>query len=140
MKRALLTAIGAAALALPVAALAASSTYEGHVKGDPEARVAMKISKGKKPKLRWFEVTDLAIRCKGGRNLRLNSAFIRGEAPISRRGRFAIEGTEGRKKFAVAGKVRRKRAKGTLRYSGPTKIGDRKLSCHSGLVAWRAKR
>lgn len=136
MRRAIAGCAASIALAIPAAALAA--TYDGQVKKDPEAVVELKLRKGA---VRSFSVDGLRIKCEGGERPRLGEAKITGVAPISKRGKFSIRGTEGKRSFAVRGKLKgRRTAVGTLRYRGPTRVGDRKLDCDSGKVRWRASR
>lgn len=141
MRRALAYGAALAALAIPATALAAAVTYEGHVKRDPKATVQLKLRTGPARAVKAVSVDGLQIQCSRNVNTRLGGATIKGTARLSRKGKFAIRGKEGKKTFAVRGKLKGKRvAVGSVRYQGPTLVGDRRLDCDSGKVRWRATR
>jgi hypothetical protein len=140
MKRAIAGAIATMALVVPGAA-AAATTYDGKVKGDAQATVKLKVDRSDGDRVvKSFVVKDLLIDC-GKENARLKSATISGAANVSKKGKFKVKGSNGGQEFAVRGKLRGKRkARGTLRYSGPTSVDNQTLDCTSGRTGWKASR
>jgi hypothetical protein len=143
MRRQAIVIVGAlVALLAATAALAATRTYDGQIKGDPKSSVALNVKKLQNGdrQVRSFVAKDLLISCRSG-EARLESAAIRGRVPVKRRGRFEVTGSSGEQKLTVAGKVVGKRkAEGTVHYSGPTVVDDELQACDSGKLDWVASR
>jgi hypothetical protein len=140
MKKAL--TIGAlAALLIAATALAATKTYRGAIKGDKKSSVALQVKRSDgKRQVRSFVAEDFLISCRTT-NARLESATISGRVRIDGRGRFRVTGSNDGREVKVTGKLTgRKRAKGTMRYSGPTIVNGQSQSCDSGKLDWRASR
>ncbi|MGH2954014.1 MAG: hypothetical protein ACRDK9_08345 [Solirubrobacterales bacterium] len=140
-KRIVACAAATAILVVPVAALAATKTYRGAVKGDPETSLKLRVEKEQGSRFfKAFAVQDLAIECDDGLEARLRSARVDGRAPLGDRGRFATRGESDRQVVRLKGKVRSRRASGTLRLSGSIGVEGETRDCRSGKVRWSAER
>ncbi len=142
MRRALACAAAVAALAVPAAALAATKTYTGGIKGDQETSVTLKVKQGDDGRqMKSFVGKDLLISCEGDVGARLKSAKITGLVDVNDAGKFHVNGSNGGQELKVAGKLSGKHnAKGTVRYSGPTDVDGEVLDCDSGKLDWTASR
>lgn len=122
------------------AALAATRTYRGEIDGDPKATVRLNVDRDDDAVV-GFKVKQLFLACDGGVEARLGTALIDGEATIGDRGRFKLKGEDPKLKLAVRGRLLgKRRAEGTVVYSGPTTVGGQRRDCTSGKVGWTAKR
>jgi hypothetical protein len=140
MKRAIL--IGAlVALLATTAALAATRTYRGAIKGDEESSVTLKVKRSEGERsFKLFAAEHFVISCDSGPK-RLERAALSGLVAVNRKGRFSVEGSDGGRVLRVSGKlVGRRSAKGTVRYLGPTAVGDSIEDCDSGKLDWSASR
>ena len=133
----------AAALALCAVALAATKTYEGAVKGDPEAGVEIELSKvdGRLVVSR-FTATNFIITCKEPYDARLGSAELTGMAPVDdETGKFKLAGEQGGKSLSMRGRLLEKgRAKGRFSFAGLTTLDGEEVECASGRLDWTAKK
>jgi hypothetical protein len=123
----------ALATTLALAAVAiAGKAYKGSVVGDPETPVkAKKINGGQKA---LFEYRDVLVHCTGDVETRQGGASH--TARLNDRRRFKDTLTDGAATSKVKGKIKRRRAKGTLEYHLTYDDGE----CHSGVLEWEAKR
>jgi hypothetical protein len=140
MKRAI--TIGAlVALLATTAAFAATKTYRGAIKGDLESSVTVKVKRASGERsVKLFAAEHFVISCESGPK-RLERAALSGLVPVNRRGKFDVEGSDEGRTLRVAGKLVGKRsAKGTVRYLGPTPVGDSVEDCDSGRLNWSASR
>lgn len=140
MKRVLMTGALIAILATTLA-FAATKTYKGQVKNDQGSSTTLKVktTDGERA-LRLFAARDFQIACDSGIKS-LKRAAITGLVPISERGRFRVSGTNAGQVLRVSGKLIGKRnAKGTVRYFGPTPVGEELEDCDSGKLDWTASR
>ena len=121
----------AAVLALTGLAIAGKA-YKGSVVGDPKTPVkAKKIEHGEKA---LFEYRDVLVHCTGDVETRQGGASH--TTRLRDQGRFKDTLTVGSVTSKVKGKIKRKRAKGTLEYDLAYADGE----CHSGIVEWEADR
>jgi hypothetical protein len=122
-------------------ALAATKTYRGAVKGDEESSVTLKLKRAHGERsVKLFAAERFLISCDSGPK-RLERAALSGVVPVSDKGRFSVEGSDDGRVLRVSGKLMGKRsAKGTVRYSGPTPVGDAVEDCDSGKLDWSASR
>jgi hypothetical protein len=122
-------------------ALAATKTYRGAVKGDEESSVTLKLKRAHGERsVKLFAAERFLISCDSGPK-RLERAALSGIVPVSGKGRFSVEGSDDGRVLRVSGKLVGKRsAKGTVRYSGPTPVGDAVEDCDSGKLDWSASR
>lgn len=142
IKRTLACGAAVALLALPAIALAAIKTYRGDINGDPATALNLRVKKeGESRYFKRFRVRELALKCEGltGR-ARLDSARLRGREPLDNRGRFTAKATSERGKLKVEGRARKRRATGTLRFSGSLRVEGAVRDCRSGEVRWTASR
>jgi hypothetical protein len=132
-------ALVAVLAATPV--LAATKTYRGAVKGDEESSVTLKLKRAHGERsVKLFAAKRFLISCDSGPK-RLERAALSGVVPVSDKGRFSVEGSDDGRVLRVSGKLMGKRsAKGTVRYSGPTPVGDAVEDCDSGKLDWSASR
>jgi hypothetical protein len=139
--RTLACAVTALTLAIPAGALAASKTYRGAVVDDPETSLKLRIAKeGGARFFKAFTIRNLAVECEDGVEARLRGARVRGRAPLGDRGRFTTTGEGEDKMLQLGGRVRARRASGTLRLSGSVKVEGVRRECRSGEVRWSATR
>jgi len=124
------------------AALASTSRYRGELDRNPMTRVTLRVDRDDGDRVVvGFKVKRLLISCDGAADARLGRAEIRGEATVADRGRFKLKGGDPILRMAVKGKLAgKRRAHGTVRYSGLTNVGGEELECASGKRAWSAKR
>lgn len=129
------------ALLAATAAHAATKTYRGAVKGDEESSVTLKVKRADGERsVKLFAAERFVIACESGPK-RLERAALSGLVPVSDKGRFRVEGSDDGRVLRVSGKLVGKRtAKGTVRYSGPTPVGDAVEDCDSGKLDWSASR
>jgi hypothetical protein len=122
-------------------ALGATKTYRGSVKGDEESSVILKLKRAQGERsVKLFAAERFLISCDSGPK-RLERAALSGVVPVSDKGRFSVEGSDDGRVLRVSGKLVGKRsAKGTVRYSGPTPVGDAVENCDSGKLDWSASR
>lgn len=141
-KRTLVCAAALAILAIPAAAIAATKAYDGAVNGDPETSVDLKVKTEQGSRFfKSFLVTELAIKCDDGTfDARLRSARLDGREPLGNRGRFEARGETGDQVLKVRGRVRSRRASGTLRLKGQIGVAGETRDCRSGKVRWSAER
>jgi hypothetical protein len=140
MKRTLI--IGAlAALLVATTAFAGTQTYKGAIKGDKKSSVALKVKRSDGArKVRSFVAKDFVISCRTT-DARLESATITALVRVDDKGRFKVTGASGQQELKVTGKlIGKRRAKGTVRYSGPTEVDGTSQDCDSGRLDWRASR
>ncbi len=129
------------ALLVPATAVAATTTYEGGIKGDQESSVKLKVKRGEgNSQVKAFVAKDFLISCRST-DARLASAEITGLVRVTDKGRFEVTGSSGEQRLAVTGRlIGRRNAKGTVRYSGPTVVDGESQECDSGKLDWRASR
>jgi hypothetical protein len=130
-----------AALLVAATAVAATTTYEGGIKGDQKSSVTLKVKRGDgNPQVKGFVARDFLISCRST-DARLESAEITGLVRVTDKGRFKVSGSSGRQELEVTGKlIGRQNAKGTVHYSGPTEVDGQNQNCDSGRLDWRASR
>jgi hypothetical protein len=130
-----------AALLVAATAVAATTTYEGGIKGDQKSSVTLKVKRGDgNPQVKGFVARDFLISCRST-DARLESAQITGLVRVTDKGRFKVSGSSGRQELEVTGKlIGRQNAKGTVHYSGPTEVDGQNQNCDSGRLDWRASR
>ncbi len=144
MKRALtrtLTVGALIALLAATLAFAATKTYKGQIKNDQGSSTTLKVktTDGERA-VRLFAARDFQIACDSGVKS-LKRAAISGLVPINEKGKFRVSGTNAGQELRVSGKLIGKRsAKGTVRYFGPTPVGDELEDCDSGKLDWTASR
>jgi hypothetical protein len=129
------------ALLWATAALAGTKTYSGAIKGDEESSVALKIKRSDDERaVKLFAAEHFVISCDSGPR-RLERAALSGLVPVNAKGRFSVEGSDEGRILRVSGKLIGKRsARGTVRYLGPTPVGEAVESCDSGKLDWSASR
>jgi hypothetical protein len=121
-----LAAAASAIAAMPATAL----VYRGAGVEDPEMPVKVKLTGADV----IVEYTDVRVGCSDGSEPRQGGASHSDRLNDRRRfkDRLALEGATS----VVKGKVRDRKATGTLRYDLAYEGGE----CHSGKVGWKAKR
>ena len=129
------------ALLAATPALAATKTYRGAIKGDEESSVTLKVKRADGERsVKLFAAEHFVISCESGPK-RLERAALSGLVPVNDKGRFNVEGSDDGRVLRVSGKLVGKRtAKGTVRYFGPTPVGDAVEDCDSGKLDWSASR
>lgn len=134
-----------AVLALPAAAPAATSTYEGGITdvSGPTVRldIASKRVEGKLVRtVTSVRTTDLPAYCDGGQDLDLDVDF-RPRVRVARDGRFSATVYRTRDDFDsvsfIRGEVRGPNASGQIGFSGENPIFD---SCSTGVLRFYADR
>jgi hypothetical protein len=118
---------------LALAGLAiAGKAHNGSVVGDPKTPVkAKKVQRGEKA---LFEYRDVLVHCTSDVETRQGGASH--TTRLRDRGRFKDTLTVGGATSKVKGRIKRKRAKGTLEYDLAYADGQ----CHSGVLEWEANR
>lgn len=129
------------ALLAAAPALAATKTYRGAVKGDDESSVTLKVKRADGERsVKLFAAERFVISCESGPK-RLERAALSGLVPVNDKGRFSVKGSDDGRVLRVSGKLVGKRtAKGTVRYTGSTPVGDAVEDCDSGKLDWSASR
>lgn len=141
MKTKAISLVALMALVLATSAFAATNTYRGDIKNDPEASVQLKIKEEKRElTVTLFTAKNFLIKCKNDPDdYRLGRASLTGAAPVSAKGKFRIKGENDTQKLTLRGKVNGDKAKGRFSFSGLTSIGNRETECESGALRWTAK-
>ncbi len=140
MKRAITIGLLVALLATPLA-FAATKTYRGAIKGDEQSSVTLKVKRADGERsVKLFAAERFVISCESGPK-RLERAALSGLVPVNRKGRFNVEGSDAGRVLRVSGKLIGKRsAHGTVRYLGPTPVGNAVEDCDSGKLDWSSSR
>jgi hypothetical protein len=134
------------AVALPAQASAREREFDGTVTPSGSVRFKLKLKREEKPKVKGFTFFDVPITCAGGPNTTFGR--ITGGLRV-RNKRFGARLTndEGGSNLRVAGTVRKRRSRGTIRVFGevplqtPPPIGSTTgTSCDTGVLNWTASR
>ena len=117
-------------LTLSLAAVANGSTYRGAGVDDEQMPVKLKLTDGDL----IFDYTDVLVHCSDGSSPRQGGASHTDR--LNQRNRFKDRLEIGGATSLVKGKVKERKATGTLTYDLAYEGGE----CHSGEVEWKAKR
>jgi hypothetical protein len=140
MKRILIVAGCAAALAIPALALGqtARSNHFGHLVGAEDSPVKFKeaLSSGSRS-VTSFAVRNFEVGCEGGFIGLLKVTKLRGSVDVSDGGSFKVKDDNGKTTFKVQGQINRNKSFGTFRYFGriPAEDGATR-DCDSGRLGW----
>ena len=133
--RRLVPAVGVAVACLALATSAAAMTYRGSGSDDPQMRVRLQLGADETVA---FEYADVLVDCSNGESLRQPGAEHLASLNELGRVRDAIseEVQGGSAASRVRGRVGARKARGTVRFDLVYAGGE----CHSGAIAWKAKR
>lgn len=137
-------AVVTAALAVPFAAAAPTSTFKGSVTGDENSKVTFKLLKNNKGKrtVDFPKGKRLNAECQSGPQ-EIDATF--GSSPekpakLSPGGEFDFDNSTEDYVAYVRGTIKRGAASGVLHFQGPTNFNGTKQDCDTGEVKWTAKK
>ena len=140
MKRILIVAMTAAALAVPAIALGAVAgvAHFGHLAGDPGSPVKFKeVIADDQRQLTTFNVRNFEVACDDGILGSLKVVKLAGKVEVSPDGVFKVANDNGKTVFKVKGQIRRNKATGTFRYFGKIPADDGVTrDCDTGKLGW----
>jgi hypothetical protein len=141
MKRILVCAAVAAALAIPAGALGAQAVFFGALDDQPDASVKVKTGTNDGGSfVRLFTVRSYEVSCAGGETAVVKRSSLSGQIPIGSRRTFHARDDDGQTVFNVRGRIGRNKAQGSFRLSGQAPITTEETAdCDSGRQTWTAR-